>query len=90
MPITVDQIRSRIQAVFPDAEVSVTDTTGSGDHFAATVVTAAFEGKGLIERHREVYSALGEAMHGPIHALSLVTCTPFEPHHLSPPHATHP
>jgi stress-induced morphogen len=78
MSITPDEIRARIQAALPDAEVSVTDTTGGGDHFAATVVSAGFSGKGPVDRHRLVYAALGDAMRGPIHALALTTETPEE------------
>ncbi len=78
MLMTPDDIRVRILAALPDAEVAVTDTTGTRDHFAATVVSTAFEGKGPVDRHRLVYAALGEAMRGPIHALALVTSTPAE------------
>jgi stress-induced morphogen len=78
MAITPETISARIRAALPDAEVSVTDTTGGGDHFSATVVSAEFVGKGPVDRHRLVYAALGDAMRGPIHALALVTATPEE------------
>ena len=78
MAISPDDIRARIRAALPDAVVAVTDTTGGGDHFAATVVSAAFVGKGAVDRHRLVYAALGDAMRGPIHALALETSTPEE------------
>jgi stress-induced morphogen len=78
MAMTPDDIRTRIRAALPDADVAVTDTTGGGDHFAATVVSTAFEGKGPVDRHRLVHAALGDAMKGPIHALALVTSTPAE------------
>jgi stress-induced morphogen len=79
--MTPDDIRSRIKAAMPDAEVHVVDTTGSGDHFDATVVSSAFAGKGPVERHRLVYAALKDVMLGPsapIHALALTTETPEE------------
>ena len=79
--MTIDDIRSRIRTALPDAEVSVTDTTGGGDHFDATVVSSAFVGKGPVERHRMVYAALNDAIIGPsapIHALALTTATPEE------------
>jgi stress-induced morphogen len=76
--ITAEQIREKIRAALPDAAVSVQDTTGGGDHYAATVVSSAFSGKGLVDRHRLVYAALGDAMRGPIHALALITETPEE------------
>ena len=76
--MTPDDISARIRTALPDAEVKVVDTTGGGDHFQATVVSSAFADKGLIDRHRLVYAALGEAMRGPIHALALTTETPEE------------
>jgi stress-induced morphogen len=77
MPST-DAIRARIEAALPDAEVEVRDTTGGGDHFAVRVVSAAFAGRGLVERHQMVYQALGELLRDEIHALSLSTPTPGE------------
>jgi stress-induced morphogen len=68
-----DVVRSRLLAAFPEAKVEVTDLTGTQDHFQATVVTAAFEGKSRVEQHKMVYAALGELMNGPIHALALTT-----------------
>jgi stress-induced morphogen len=79
--MTPDDIRARIRAAIPDAEVSVIDTTGGGDHFDATVISSAFAGKGPVERHRLVYAALNDAILGPgapIHALALTTATPEE------------
>jgi stress-induced morphogen len=76
--VSVDVIRARILAALPDAEVEVRDTTGTGDHFAARVVSAAFAGHGLVERHQMVYAALGELLSEEIHALSLTTQAPGE------------
>ena len=78
MAITAEEIRAQIRAALPDADVRVTDTTGGGDHFAATVVSAAFRGQMPLDRHRTIYAALGAAMRGPIHALALTTLTPDE------------
>ena len=79
--MTPDDITALIRAAIPDANVSVRDTTGGGDHFDATVVSAAFVGKGPVERHRLVYAALSNVINGPaapIHALALTTATPEE------------
>jgi stress-induced morphogen len=76
--LTTEAIRARILAALPDAEVEVRDTTGGGDHFAARVVSAAFQGRGLVERHQMVYAALGELLERAIHALSLSTHAPGE------------
>lgn len=71
-----DAVRARLLAAFPGAEVELEDLTGTQDHYSARVVSELFEGKSLIEQHQLVYAALGEAMHGPIHALSLRTSAP--------------
>jgi BolA protein len=47
-------------------------------HFAVDVVSAAFEGKSPIARHRLVYAALGDMMHTDIHALQIRALTPAE------------
>jgi len=51
---------------------------GDGQHFEALIVSAAFEGKSRIERHRLVYAALGDRMRDRVHALSMKTLTPEE------------
>nr|WP_229506245.1 MULTISPECIES: BolA family protein [unclassified Massilia] len=51
---------------------------GDGQHFQATIVSPAFAGKRLIQRHQLVYAALGDRMREEIHALSMKTLTPEE------------
>lgn len=70
-----DQIKQQIETGLPGAQVTV---TGDGSHFEAVVVSAAFEGKGLLERHRMVYDTLGDKVGGAIHALSIRTSTPTD------------
>ena len=73
-----DDITARIRVRLPDARVELRDLTGTEDHWHATVISAAFTGKSLIERHRLVMAALAEAMKGPIHALTLDVKAPHE------------
>ena len=73
-----DAIAARIRAALPDAQIDLTDLTGTEDHWQARVVSAAFRGKSLIERHRLVMAALAEEMRGPIHALTLDAKAPDE------------
>jgi acid stress-induced BolA-like protein IbaG/YrbA len=54
------------------------DVDGDGQHFNAVIVSPAFEGKRLIQRHQIVYAALGDRMREEIHALSMKTLTPQE------------
>lgn len=69
-------IIDKIRAAMPDAEVTLRDLTGTADHWEATIISSAFAGKSLMERHRLVYAALAEEMKGAIHALTLKTLTP--------------
>jgi len=73
---SADEIKLRIEAAIPGARAAVADTTGTADHFSATVIAEAFEGLSRIEQHRLVYSALGADVGGAIHALALKTETP--------------
>ncbi len=69
-------IEDLIRTAIPDADVSVTDMQGSGDHFDVVVVSPAFAGRSLVQQHRMVYAALGDSMRQAIHALALRTMTP--------------
>ena len=80
-------------ALAPLASLAVIDESGlhaghtgakgvaspSGEtHFKVVAVSPAFEGLGLVARHRLVYGALAEELAGPVHALTLETRTPAE------------
>lgn len=66
-----------IRRTLPDADVRITDRTGTMDHFNVTVRSKAFEGKTTIEQHRLVYAALKPALSdGRVHAVELTTLTP--------------
>ncbi len=70
-------IERRIVAALPGAEVEVIDTTGTGDHFQARVVSEAFAGKTMVEQHQMVYAPLRAQIDaGSLHALALKTYTP--------------
>ncbi|HEX2688465.1 MAG TPA: BolA family protein [Kofleriaceae bacterium] len=73
-----EAIVARIRTKLPDAQVQLTDLTGTEDHWKATVISTAFIGKSLIDRHRLVTSALAEELKGEIHALTLDVKTPDE------------
>ncbi len=67
------EIKAKIIAQLPGAQVEVEDLNGHGDHFSAQVAAPQFNGKSLVEQHQMVYAALGEAMRTGIHALALET-----------------
>jgi stress-induced morphogen len=70
-------IRESLVRTFSDGQIVAEDSTGAGDHFAVAIVSRAFEGKTLVERHQMVYRALASLM-PQIHALQLKTVTPGE------------
>ena len=76
MPMPASDIEALILQAFPDAQVTITDLAGDGDHYAARVVSAAFAGQSRVQRHKMVYAALGGRMGGELHALQLTTDVP--------------
>ncbi|NWH09396.1 MAG: BolA family transcriptional regulator [Alphaproteobacteria bacterium] len=73
MPMNAKDIESLIREAFPDAEIEIRDLAGDGDHFAASVISAAFKGKNRVQQHQMVYAALRGRMGGELHALALQT-----------------
>jgi stress-induced morphogen len=76
MAMSAAEIESMIKQAFPDAQVTIEDLRGDGDHYAATVVSAAFKGKSRVQQHQMVYAALQGKMGGQLHALALQTSAP--------------
>lgn len=71
------ELEERIRAALPGADVEVRDLTGTGDHFEARVVAAAFEGVAMVDQHQAVYGPLRDVLDsGALHALALKTYTP--------------
>ncbi|MEZ7829737.1 MAG: BolA family protein [Brachymonas denitrificans] len=74
--MTADELRSLITAGLPCEHITM---EGDGRHWFATIVSPAFEGKRLIQRHQLVYATLGNRMQtDEVHALSMKTFTPAE------------
>ena len=73
MPMDASEIERMIKAALPDAEVTIKDLAGDGDHYAAHVVSSAFDGKTRVQQHQMVYEALGGRMGDVLHALALTT-----------------
>ena len=82
-------IREKLAQAFAPAELQVANDShrhaghhsspGTGEsHFSVTVVSEAFAGKSLLERHRMVNAALAEELAGRVHALAVNALTPEE------------
>ncbi len=82
------QIRTKLNDAFAPQRLDIVDEShkhaghegarGGGGHFNVMIVTDAFAGKTLIQRHRMIYTALGEELKQAIHALSIQAYTPAE------------
>lgn len=86
--LRIEQIKQRITEGLGAETVEVIDEshmhaghagakTGMG-HFNVTIIANAFAGKSPLQRHRQVYEALGDMMQTDIHALSIKAYTPEE------------
>lgn len=79
MAMQAHEIEALIKETFPEAQVTITDLAGDGNHYAAEVIDASFIGKNRVQQQRMVYAALKGKMDGPngdLHALALTTKTP--------------
>ena len=76
MAMDAGEIERLIKVRIPDAQVTIRDLAGDGDHYAATVVSPAFRGKSRVQQHQIVYTALQGRMGGELHALALTTSAP--------------
>jgi acid stress-induced BolA-like protein IbaG/YrbA len=74
--MTSDELQAIISAGLPCEYIEL---SGDGRHWYATIVSSAFEGQRLIQRHQRVYATLGARMQtDEVHALSMKTFTPAE------------
>ena len=73
MAMAAAEIERFIKEALPDASVEIRDLAGDGNHYAATVMSAAFKGKSRVQQHQMVYASLKGRMGGELHALALTT-----------------
>jgi len=69
-------VQALIESGLPGAQVQV---TGDGRHFEAVVVSEAFAGKSLLQKHRMVMATVNDRIASDeLHALSIKAFTPEE------------
>ena len=73
MSLKLEEVRNLIKAAMPDAEITIRDLAGDGNHYSATIKSKIFTGKSKIEQHKLVYKALKGKMGNELHALALNT-----------------
>uniref|UniRef100_A0A0C9QLU8 TSA: Wollemia nobilis Ref_Wollemi_Transcript_26037_1535 transcribed RNA sequence n=1 Tax=Wollemia nobilis TaxID=56998 RepID=A0A0C9QLU8_9CONI len=86
----VDRIRQKLETELEPMVLEIEDVShqhaGHGavqdqageTHFNVKIVSAKFEGRSLVKRHRLVYELLQEELQSGLHALSIVAKTPAE------------
>ena len=79
MAMSQTELETLLKETFPDAQITITDLAGDGNHYAAEIVDESFKGKNRVQQQRSVYAALKGKMdgaHGELHALALTTKAP--------------
>lgn len=85
----VQQIDDRLRTALTPQALEVVDDSAAhaghrgaresgGGHFNVVIVSEAFVGKSLLQRHRLVYDAVQDMMPQEIHALSIKALSPDE------------
>lgn len=85
---TLDALRERFAAAFPDASIELDDDShlhaghagaaGGAGHYTVRIVSPRFDGRATVARHRLVYDAVRDWMPHRVHALVIVARTPSE------------
>jgi len=79
MAMQAEEIEHLIREAFPNAQITITDLAGDGNHWAAEVIDESFRGLNRVQQQRAVYAALKSKMegsNGALHALALTTKAP--------------
>lgn len=73
MPMSKEEITTRIKAALPEAQIEMTALVDDNDHWEINITAPEFEGKNRVQQHQMVYAALGSDMGTTLHALSVKT-----------------
>jgi len=76
MAMDAVEIETLIKESLPDAQVSIEDLRGDGDHYAAQIITEEFKGKTRVQQHQMIYNAMEGKVGKELHALALNTSAP--------------
>jgi BolA protein len=85
---SLEALRARFEAAFPDAAIELVDdshlhaghagASGGAGHYSVRIVSPRFDGASTVARHRLVYDAVRDWMPHRVHALVIVARTPAE------------
>lgn len=77
MAMEAQQIEDLIRVGFPDAQITITDLAGDGNHWAAEVIDESFRGMNRVQQQRSVNATVKAQINsGELHALALTTKAP--------------
>ncbi len=77
MAMEAQQIEDLIRTGFPDAQITITDLAGDGNHWAAEVIDESFRGMNRVQQQRSVNATVKAQINsGELHALALTTKAP--------------
>jgi BolA protein len=75
----IEEIKTRLQTLLP-SELDIQDDShlhaghkgnGGGGHFTIKIISAEFNGRSQVARHRAIYQLMGDLIPKQIHALSI-------------------
>jgi len=86
---TAAKIEAKLRAALAPVRLAISDDSarhaghagaqpGGETHFSVEIVSAAFQGKSRVLRHRMVYELLADEIAGGVHALAVKALTPGE------------
>ncbi|TNE97750.1 MAG: BolA family transcriptional regulator [Deltaproteobacteria bacterium] len=73
--VEFQQVADLIKSNMADADVRITDLTGTMDHLGITVISDEFDGKALLDQHQMIMDILREKLKEEIHAVQIKTMT---------------
>jgi len=86
--MTIDLIKTLLTDALTPESIELADNSqahaghagaqSGGGHYHVRIVSTAFDGKSLVQRHQLIYKALGDLMKHEIHALGIEAFTPTE------------
>ena len=71
----LERVEKLIKENIPDAEVKVSDMTGTQDHLELLIVSDEFKNKSLLQQHQHVMKILKAPLAGSLHAVKIKTLT---------------
>ncbi len=84
----ITKIRARLEETFSPLQCQLSDESAlhaghagaasGGGHYRLRLVSALFEGKNRVSRHRLVYDCLLDMMQNDVHAIAIIALAPSE------------